>query len=104
MTVSDGAVRSHRTAPTHAVNTHPMPITPHHVISAIATPIGPSPVQPLSNGGKRSPGADRGTVPAIAPPPRPASAGHPKPPPPPPTTPILLSHPHNHPPPLPPTN
>src|SRR5258705_13196890 len=53
MTVSDGAVRSHRTAPTHAVTTHPMPITPHHVINAIATPIGPNPFHPLSNGGER---------------------------------------------------
>jgi len=54
MTVSDGAVRSHRTAPTHAVTTHPMPISPHHVINAIATPIGPNPFQPLSKSNDRN--------------------------------------------------
>ena len=51
-----------------------MPITPHHVINAIATPIGPNPFQPLSNGGKRMRAASGRMVPSIAAPASPASA------------------------------
>ena len=59
MTVSGGALRSHRTALTHAVTTHPTPITPHHVINAIATPIGPSPFQPVEQRREGDPGGQR---------------------------------------------
>ena len=41
MTVEIGADRSHMTALTQAVMTHPNPSTPHQVMRAIATPIGP---------------------------------------------------------------
>ena len=74
MTASGGALRSHWTALTHAVTTHPTPITPHHVINAIATPIGPSPFQPLSNGGKAIRAASGMMVPSITVPASPASA------------------------------
>ena len=82
MTVSDGAVRSHRTAPTHAVTTHPMPISPHHVINAIATPIGPNPFQPLSIRGKKIRAATGRIVPSITTPASPASARYLRPRPP----------------------
>ena len=36
-TVCSGALRSHNTAPTQAVNTHPPPITPVQVNKAMAT-------------------------------------------------------------------
>lgn len=52
MTVSVGADRSHSTAPTHAVTTHPVPSTPHQVINAIATPMAPNSVQLSITGGK----------------------------------------------------
>ena len=80
MTVLDGTVRSHRTAPTHAVTTHPVPITPHHVSNAIATPIGPNSSRPLSNG-KNIRAASGRMVPSITTPARTARYIRPRPPP-----------------------
>jgi hypothetical protein len=47
-----GAIRSHMIALVHAITTQPVAMTPHQVISVIATPIGPNPVHPWSNIGK----------------------------------------------------
>ncbi|WP_163692711.1 hypothetical protein [Mycolicibacterium phocaicum] len=82
MTVRDGAVRSHSTAPTHAVMTQPAPLIPHQVSSAIATPIGPKSSHPRSSGGKIIRAASGRMVPSMTTPAKPAnsSARHARPP------------------------
>ncbi|WP_418002932.1 hypothetical protein ACNO8X_23420 [Mycobacterium sp. PDNC021] len=83
MTVCDGAVRSHSTAPTHAVITQPAPLIPHQVSSAIATPMGPKSSHPRSSGGKIIRAASGRMVPSMTTPAKPASsrAARPRPPP-----------------------
>ena len=49
----------------HAITTQPVAMTPHQVISVIATPIGPNPVHPWSNIGKPTRTTAVMTIPSI---------------------------------------